>query len=228
MHRFFCEERAAELFTIRDASENKHIEKVLRLQLGERVELVHQGELFLTELIDVAPARFKWIETLPVQEEPVEITLIQGYPKGQKLQEIIRHGTEIGVNHFIIVEMERSVSEGALRKSERFQRIAHEAAKQSKSLIIPRVEVRSLTEIDFTYYDRVLFFYEESEQKLECSNRGRIAIVIGPEGGFSPKEVTFLRALPNCQEARLGKRILRTETASLVAVAIIRDRLGDL
>lgn len=229
MHRFFSEAKQDDRFLILDESDQKHILKVLRLQPGEKVEIVHEGRLYLAERTTSVPADFRLISELPVNKDHAEITLIQGYPKGQKLQDILMHGTEIGITHFVISEMKRSVAEGAERKTERFQKIVREAAKQSRSLHIPDVRVQKLQEIDFSIYDMVLFFYEESTQKLDIAIReGHIALVIGPEGGFSEEEANYLRSLPNAREARLGKRILRTETAALVAAAIIRDRLGDL
>lgn len=227
MHRFFADDRQADQLIIHDRDDVKHLQKVLRLKVGDQVELVYQAGLYLGQIVQSAQSvHCQVIETLDQANDPYHVSLIQGLPKGQKLSDILQHGTEVGVDQFIICQMDRSVPKLDLAKQSRYQRIVKDASKQSKRLTIPEVQLMDFAALDLSVYDRVYFFYEDSTAPLQVSRTDhRIAIIIGPEGGFSQAEVDRLRQLTNVQEASLGRRILRTETAGLVASAIIRQRL---
>ena len=163
-------------------------------------------------------------------ESNVHITLFQGIPKFEKMELIIQKNTEVGVNNIVPVIMERTVvkldEKVASKKLDRWQKIAEIAAKQSMRDIIPNVKsIIKTKEIDVDMYDVVLVAYENEEhnmlkaelKKLESQNKQEynIAIVIGPEGGISEKEIELLDE-KNVKFVSLGKRILRTETAGLV------------
>ena len=163
-------------------------------------------------------------------ESNVHITLFQGIPKFEKMELIIQKNTEVGVNNIVPVVMERTVvkldEKVASKKLDRWQKIAEIAAKQSMRDIIPNVKsIIKTKEIDVDRYDVVLVAYENEEhnmlkaelKKLESQNKQEynIAIVIGPEGGISEKEIELLDE-KNVKFVSLGKRILRTETAGLV------------
>ena len=160
----------------------------------------------------------------------MHITLFQGIPKFEKMELIIQKNTEVGVNNIVPVIMERTVvkldEKVASKKLDRWQKIAEIAAKQSMRDIIPNVKsIIKTKEIDVDMYDVVLVAYENEEhnmlkaelKKLESQNKQEynIAIVIGPEGGISEKEIELLDE-KNVKFVSLGKRILRTETAGLV------------
>ncbi len=149
---------------------------------------------------------------------------------------IIQKNTEVGIKSIVPVIMERTVvkldEKIASKKLERWQKIAEIAAKQSMRDIIPQIgNITKLKDIDTTEFDAVLVAYENEEhnmlktelQKLESKVKSNnsseqqynIAIVIGPEGGISEKELVML-AEKNAKFVSLGKRILRTETAGVV------------
>ena len=169
-------------------------------------------------------------------ESNVHITLFQGIPKFEKMELIIQKNTEVGIKSIVPVIMERTVvkldEKIASKKLERWQKIAEIAAKQSMRDIIPQIgNITKLKDIDTTEFDAVLVAYENEEhnmlktelQKLESKVKSNnsseqqynIAIVIGPEGGISEKELVML-AEKNAKFVSLGKRILRTETAGVV------------
>ena len=169
-------------------------------------------------------------------ESNVHITLFQGIPKFEKMELIIQKNTEVGIKSIVPVIMERTVvkldEKIASKKLERWQKIAEIAAKQSMRDIIPQIgNITKLKDIDTTEFDAVLVAYENEEhnmlktelQKLErkiksnnsSEQQYNIAIVIGPEGGISEKELVML-AEKNAKFVSLGKRILRTETAGVV------------
>ena len=176
-------------------------------------------------------------------ESNVHITLFQGLPKFEKMELIIQKNTEVGVSKIVPVIMERTVvkidEKVAGKKLERWQKIAEIASKQSMRDIIPKIDnIIKLKDTDITNFDAVLVAYENEEhnklkdelqklkQKLKSNSSNNsskdnneenfnIAIVIGPEGGISEKEIELL-AEKNAKFVSLGRRILRTETAGLV------------
>ena len=156
--------------------------------------------------------------------------------ESDKMELIIQKNTEVGIKSIVPVIMERTVvkldEKIASKKLERWQKIAEIAAKQSMRDIIPQIgNITKLKDIDTTEFDAVLVAYENEEhnmlktelQKLErkiksnnsSEQQYNIAIVIGPEGGISEKELVML-AEKNAKFVSLGKRILRTETAGVV------------
>ncbi len=230
---FFTEnEILGEIFTI--SGENaKHI-KVLRMRRGEELTLVTPGKLqYECELVsaDGDHAEVKVVSKQPCQNEPdVAVTLYQALPKGDKMDYIIQKCVELGVSRIVPMISERCVSrpdEKTLRKKqERWQKIALQAAMQSRRGIIPEVgscvSFKKAVELS-CQNEKTIFFYElggESVKKLLTDKPKSIGIFIGSEGGFSPEEVGL--AVENgAQAATLGKRILRAETAPLAALSII-------
>ena len=230
---FFTEnEILGEIFTI--SGENaKHI-KVLRMRRGEELTLVTPGKLqYECELIsaDGDCAEVKVVSKQPCQNEPdVAVTLYQALPKGDKMDYIIQKCVELGVSRIVPMISERCVSrpdEKTLRKKqERWQKIALQAAMQSRRGIIPEggscERYKKAVELS-CQNEKTIFFYElggESVKKLLTDKPKSIGIFIGSEGGFSPEEVGL--AVENgAQAATLGKRILRAETAPLAALSII-------
>ncbi len=230
---FFTEnEILGEIFTI--SGENaKHI-KVLRMRCGENLTLVTPGKLqYECELVsaDGDRAEVKVVSKQPCQNEPdVAVTLYQALPKGDKMDYIIQKCVELGVSRIVPMISERCVSrpdEKTLRKKqERWQKIALQAAMQSRRGIIPEVGscVSFKKAVELSCQNEItIFFYElggESVKKLLTDKPKSIGIFIGSEGGFSPEEVGL--AVENgAQAATLGKRILRAETAPLAALSII-------
>ena len=155
---------------------------------------------------------------------------------------IIQKCTEIGVKEITPVQMERCIvkldDKSAIKKIERWQKIAEAAAKQSKRDGICKINniinIKNICNM-VQNYDIVLVPYENEEQlslkevlkTLSNSQNLKIAIVIGPEGGFEEKEIEILKQ-NNCKIITLGKRILRTETVSIAMSSIIMYEFGNL
>ena len=218
----------------------KHIKNVLRKQIGDKIEVCNQdtGNSYKCEIEIIAENE---IETKIIEEqknirEKIKVDIYQGLPKSDKMELIIQKNTEVGIKSIVPVIMERTVvkldEKIASKKLERWQKIAEIAAKQSMRDIIPQIgNITKLKDIDTTEFDAVLVAYENEEhnmlktelQKLErkiksnnsSEQQYNIAIVIGPEGGISEKELVML-AEKNAKFVSLGKRILRTETAGVV------------
>lgn len=218
-----------------DGDDVNHILNVLRMKKDDEIQVCNQvtGENYKARIMQYSKNEIecKIEEKIGKSTESnVHITLFQGIPKFEKMELIIQKNTEVGVNNIVPVIMERTVvkldEKVASKKLDRWQKIAEIAAKQSMRDIIPNVKsIIKTKEIDVDRYDVVLVAYENEEhnmlkaelKKLESQNKQEynIAIVIGPEGGISEKEIELLNE-KNVKFVSLGKRILRTETAGLV------------
>lgn len=245
MSKFFVKENQINNDKIHILGEDvNHIANVLRMKKEDEVQICNQetGENYITKIISFSKDKIeceivkKIIETV---ESNVDITLFQGIPKFDKMELIIQKNTEVGVKKIIPVLMERTVvkldEKTANKKIERWQKIAEVAAKQSMRDIIPEIEnIIKLQDITKQDYDEVLVAYENEEKnmlkqelkKLQGKDRYKIAIVIGPEGGISEKEIEILKNM-GASFVSLGKRILRTETAGIVMSGNIMYELED-
>ena len=218
-----------------------HIINVLRMKTADEIQICNQdtGDNYNAEIVNYSKneVECKIISRInETTESNVHITLFQGIPKFEQMELIIQKNTEVGIKSIVPVIMERTVvkldEKIASKKLERWQKIAEIAAKQSMRDIIPQIgNITKLKDIDTTEFDAVLVAYENEEhnmlktelQKLErkiksnnsSEQQYNIAIVIGPEGGISEKELVML-AEKNAKFVSLGKRILRTETAGVV------------
>ena len=169
------------------------------------------------------------------------ITLLQGLPKGEKFDWILQKNTEIGVCKFIPIVTERPVINIAPskveRRRERWEKIVAEAAKQCMRMDIP--ELGQVLTFDSGLKDinnhqlSIIPWEQEKGTSLKKILRdidksiSRIAVFIGPEGGFSVDEVEKAKAL-GAVPVSLGPRILRTETAAMAVSSMIMYELGDM
>ena len=232
MHRFFTSDIQAHTAAVR-GEDVKHISRVLRLRIGDCVQLCDgQGNECDASISAIAPDAVTF-ETQPwrrAKSEPdVSVTLFQCLPKAGKMETIIQKCVELGACGFVPVQSERCVVvlkppyEGRI---ERWQRVSEEAAKQSRRGIVPVVALpEPLKSLDFSAFDTVLVAYENErtvslKQALRSGAHKIIAIVIGPEGGFSEEEIAILTTR-GATSVSLGTRILRTETAGMAMLAQI-------
>lgn len=238
MRRFFVEPGNIGQKSIRiDSGDDlHHIRKVLRLDKGDIIQ-VSDGRRweYSGEIIGIYDdgAEILILDKQKFAREPVtKVTLFQGVPKQGKMDLTVRKTTELGISTIVPVFMDRTVisDKGNFwKRLVRLRTIAEEAAKQCGRGIVP--EIRQ--ETDFTdmvsrlnKFQLVLFPYEEEEEKtIKFALRNqekkpeKVAIIIGPEGGFSPREAEILKnAQTEC--VSLGKTILRTETAGIAALAM--------
>ncbi len=232
MHRFFTNEIQERTAVVR-GEDVKHISRVLRLRAGDAVQLCDgQGNECDAVIESVAPdaVTFRTQPWTKAKSEPdVSVTLFQCLPKAGKMETIIQKCVELGAARFVPVQSERCVVvlkppyEGRV---ERWQRVSEEAAKQSKRGRIPEVALPlPLHKLDFSAFDTVLVAYENErtvslKQALRAHPCRRIAVIVGPEGGFSEEEIAILTQ-KDAASVSLGTRILRTETAGMAMVAQI-------
>ena len=212
-----------------------HITKSLRMKVGEEVVLCDgKGSDYgcVIESIGKNEVTLKLcFQTESESEASVHVELYQGLPKVDKMSEVVRKCTELGVSAFHPVVMHRSVvkpdAKSAAKKTLRLKKIAEEAAQQARRGIVPQVhEVEPFrSALEKNTCEKTILFYENGGEKLGKLLRSykeqdirSLALIIGPEGGFEESEVAFAVSL-GAEVATLGKRILRTETAPVAASA---------
>lgn len=237
MFNFFAKESAdAEGNFYIVGNDHNHIKNVLRMRQGDKFLVSFEGKSHLCTLesIEGDTSVAKIIcENYQSTELPVYIHLFQGLPKADKMELIIQKCTELGVSEITPTEMRNCVvrleEKKKKSKTERWQAIAESAAKQSKRNLVPAVN----TPLPFNSvierteeFDLFLVPYESEDGMRstkaalsEIRSGSKIAILIGPEGGFDEKEIE------KCNEkgmsiVSLGKRILRTETAAITSVGM--------
>ncbi len=209
-----------------------HITRVLRMSVGERLELCDgAGFDYDAEIVEIQKdcVTATLLNKSPSQSEPkTEFVLFQGLSKGDRMETVIQKAVELGVSEIVPVEMKRSVAKGD--KNDRWQKIATAAAKQSGRGRIPQVSsllyskdvIKRIPE-----FDLFLLPYEGGGAPLKdllLKTPKRVGIWIGPEGGFDESEVA---AASGAEIVTLGKRILRTETAGPAVLAALSYALGE-
>ena len=238
--RFFVTSSQIEGDTVTILGEDAHhLSRALRAAVGDTVTVCDMSRTeYECELTDFLPDRVlaRILDSHPADtESPVCVTLYQALPKGDKLDTVIQKAVECGVCRIVPFESERCVvrakADSEERKTERRNRIASEAAKQCGRGLLPEVAPTvSFDEMlaQAMAAEAVLFCYEGDGTepigrllaRLAPQKGGTLALVIGSEGGFSLAEAERARA-QGCYMTGLGKRILRTETAPLFALACI-------
>ena len=246
MHRFFTtpENITDEKVTLR-GSDVAHVRKVLRLKRGDRIQVSDGCGNCYTVILsivghDTIECSINSKEDANNCESPLRISLGQGMVKGVGFDGIVRKSVELGVDKVVPVSANRCVSklsqEDATKKMDRWQRIAIEASKQCGRSRVPDIGPKLATVKEFCFFyresDLKLIFWEEerSIRIKDLSHKNQLksaAILIGPEGGFSSKEVESSKKY-GFESVSLGPRLLRTDTAPLAAISILQNRWGDL
>lgn len=238
MSRFFVEpsDITGKYIYLSNRGDLRHMKKVLRLSIGDELD-ISDGAAWeyhaRIEALDEEEAKLLILDKQKFAREPrLQVTLYQGIPKAGKIEGIIQKSVELGVHAVMPVFMERTVvvDKGNFgKKQERWQKISDEAVKQCRRGIIPQVgsALKFSDMVDeLSNYDLVLFPYENEENRTikDCLRQitclpETVAIIIGPEGGFSDEEVRLLDEA-EAERVSLGKTILRTETAGPAALAM--------
>ena len=212
-----------------------HMLNVLRIRIGQELTLCDgQCVDYFARLESIAlkPAAvvFELLSSSPCKTEPVvPITLYQGMPKGDKMEWIIEKCIEAGISKIVPVLTARTVVKisSATQKGERYNRIAESAAAQSMRGIVPIISppVSFLEALASIHKGLLLVAYEKEQCRtiksaLENIAPTPVSLWVGPEGGFEESEIQTL-AEKGVLPISLGHRVLRTETAGLVALSQI-------
>jgi 16S rRNA (uracil1498-N3)-methyltransferase len=227
-----------------EGPEAHHIAKVFRLKAGDHIVLLDgSGTEYEAEIkhlsknkVTVSIVR----KYVPDTEPPIKLMVGQGYLKDKKMDMLIRHLTEIGISHWLPITSEYSVPKPDLKKTDsklqRWELIAKEAVKQCRRTRVPEIlspqsfeqaiEKNSSMDLKIIFYENETVSLTETIHSLKQKPLN-IFILLGPEGGFSNKEIELSKS-KGFITASLGPRILRAETASLSACTIIQHLFGDM
>jgi 16S rRNA (uracil1498-N3)-methyltransferase len=221
----------------------RHMATVLRLRTGMPVRFVDGIGCGYAATISAVEKEtlFALIEgvTPAAPKEKIRITLLQGLPRGEKMDLIVQKATELGVSRIVPVVCTRSVARPdgtrSASKVSRWSRITEEAARQCGRGTPPHVpEVLDFREAIFTAPEggKVMLWEEERACGLkslipQLELPGEITLLVGPEGGLTPEEAAFAKE-NGFISAGLGPRVLRTETAAIAALTLIQFIFGDL
>lgn len=225
-----------------------YLRDVLRMTQGDRVEFFDgTGRIVIAELLvtsdDAVTVRVDEDRRTTRGESPCAITLVQAMPKGKRWETVLEKGTELGVAQFVPLESKRTVvhiSDAKVdRKLDRWQRVIDAAARQCQRTVTPELsEPASLAEglellgetpsfVAHTAGSPPSLREALDQQGLLDARPERVAIWIGPEGGFDDDEIARL-AEAGVATFHLGPRVLRAETAGIVGVSLAQAYLGDL
>lgn len=213
-----------------------HIYKVMRNKVGDQIEVCYNNHAYLAKILSISNdlVNYEILHEIAKKiENKPKITLIQGLAKGDKNDDIIKHGTELGVDCIILLQMIRSIvkidNNKLDNKLSRYQKIAKEAAEQAHRTSIPSIIlINNLKNIDLKEYDVKLLLDEEEAKKsdgkllssIDLNDSKNIIFVIGPEGGIDNKEREYF-VNNQFTPISIGSNILRTETASLAFLAML-------
>ena len=242
MRRFFIDAPLdAEMFI--QGQDAHHISRVLRMQVGDSIVVVAPdgaAGIAKIESIVMDKVALALQQTIVEDKEaPLNVYLAQGLPKSDKMDYIVQKAVELGIRGVYPMDAEHSVVQydqaKKNKRQERWQKISVEAAKQCGRAIVPIVEpIRNLATIlaGIAAETVVLMLYEGQtaqglKQALAEHHAKDYLLLVGPEGGFSAKEVALCQSHGACI-VTLGPRILRTETAALAGVSIVMYEYGDL
>ena len=219
----FTEGKTAEL----DSDNSHHLNKVLRFPVGKNITVFNGDGFDYTALVQDS----KKTTSLKVisnarnnTESKLDLTLAQGIAKGEKMDFLIQKAVELGVTRIIPMKLERCVvrlsDEKVQKKIDHWQKIANHACEQSgRSVIVSLSNPLSLEELlEETNHNGFVLHHRAQIGLSQLKESSKATILIGPEGGLTEKEVSDSE-VAGYQSILIGKRVLRTETASLAAIA---------
>lgn len=252
LHDQVLADEGAPSFPLRLSPDDAKHARVLRLAPGEHIAVVDAAQDYfeceITAFDDAVPV-VRIAQRLDDEERPL-VMLVQGLAKGDKMETVIRHATEVGVAAFVPLACARSIvkldAKKAAAKTERWRAIAKSAAMQSGQARVPEVaepvSVREAAAM-LGQATAVLVCWEEAPETASLREAvhdallatctpaadARIAVVVGPEGGLAEEEVQLLLGCNGrARLVTLGPSILRTETAGIVAPALVLYELGGM
>jgi len=220
--------------------ETRHLARVLRLGVGDRVEVCdgrgRNVEAQVAEL-DSRGAQLQIVRELAFRgESSLHLVLGIGLAKGEVLDEVVRLATEMGVQRiipFVSERSERESPERARRRQERWRRLSRESIKSCQRSVLPEITaVQEFAEV-LQGQEKVRFIFWEEERGgglqsfLSEPRPGAVRLLIGPEGGFAALEIEQAQEA-GFRVASLGPRRLRVETAAVAALTLMQHAWGDL
>lgn len=219
----------------------EHMTRVLRAQPGMEADVVAGGHVFHAQVVAVARGEVRFNLIAELEADPaLPITLVLAVYKFDHMEWAIEKATELGVAAVAPViarRTEKHLAAAAGKRAERWRRIAHEAAQQSRRTDVPiifdptplAVRVRAASEatrIVLAEQERTTTLRHALDEAMAAagSEMPKLEVAIGPEGGWAPSEEALFDA-NGWRAASLGPRILRAETAAIAALAVVASYL---
>ena len=236
-HRFFVDAATVQRGTTTDVDLLHQWSRVLRVRVGDALLLLDgQGQATHVEITTITANAATWrvIATMPAGGEPrLHVTLAVSLIRPERFEWLLQKATEIGVSTIVPLKADHSRHDGDISptKLSRWQRILREAAEQACRGIVPTLApgctVRTLAP---PHGAHVYWCHEGAGtmplRQAPCEVGRPVWVISGPEGSFSHHELTWLMQQP-WQAVGLGSRILRAETAPLVAATMLLAQAGD-
>lgn len=231
MQRYFSNKLKNNKFELR-SDDIYHITRVMRMKTGDNIEVVCDEKVYLCCIGFVnSNLEVNVIDCLETRDcNIIEKVLIIPLLKEQKMDLILQKATELGVNKIIPVLMERSIiklDDGKENKKiERWEKIVKEASEQSMRVNIPIItNVKKLNDLEFEPGLKIVCSTKEKENTIKLflqshKSYDKINIVVGPEGGISPKEEEYLNSI-GFESVSLGNNIMRVETVPLYILSVL-------
>ena len=210
-----------------DRDARHHLLKVLRFPIESMITLFNgDGYDYVAKIVSVNRICKVEVNTREKNnsESSLDLTLAQGIAKGEKMDFLIQKAVELGVNRIVPLQTERCVvrlkGEKITKRIEHWQKIANHACAQSGRAVMVEVDTqKTLSEILSVKVSNGFVLHHQATNTLsDIKPTSKATILIGPEGGLSEQEIELANGA-GFQSVLLGKRILRTETASLAAIA---------
>lgn len=221
-----------------DETAHRHLIKVLRLSPGSTIQLFDGTGVEIEARIEVVGKASVEVVLGARRQAPApaaDITLLQALPRGERMDFVVQKTTELGVSHIVPVLSEHGMVKPPAGRSRRWQTIAQEAARQSGRADMPTIDAPLPLSVALAQWGRqeearfVLFegTRERSLRQALVHGPRRVVVLVGPEGGFTQAEVSSAVGA-GFLAVSLGPRILRSETAAIVAVALAQAAAGGL
>ncbi len=233
MARFFIQNKISVGETLAlSREESHHLAKVLRLTEGDSVELIDGKGLVAKAIVQESSSKAALvkIESISTDDSQSLVTLAFGISKSNAIDFLIRRATEIGVKAFQPLLSQHSLHPDSWNE-DRWNRLIAEVCKQCELQVFPTV----LPPLKLPDWVRtrdskhaLIYCYENSRNdQLILAEKLPVDLVIGAEGGFSPQEITLLQEA-GARSLGLGKNKLRVETATIVALTLLKQKLGEI
>lgn len=234
MIRYIINDEMIDEYVIDDENKVHHLKVVLKLNVGELIYLVNEKKVGEYEIVSINNQirllkKNEWIEE---NELNIKVDLAISPLKKNNTEFVVQKAVELGVNDIYLTNFTRSIAKYLkderknINKKEKFDKIVIGAMEQSRRNYQTQIHLGlSLTDIDFTTYDKVFLCYENKEEDMlinhyeEIKKNRKILLIVGPEGGIEENEIKQLEG--EVEVVSLGKRILRAETAAVNGLSII-------
>lgn len=227
MQRYFALEKKENKFTL-NRDDHYHIKTVMRMVPGDKIEVVYENNPYLCELTTNYEVEIK--EELAKTISNYEVNLILPLLKEQKMDLVLQKSTELGVSNIYLFNAKRSIIRFDIcketRKLDRWTKICKEASEQSKRCTIPSIKIidkiENLSKLEGLKLICSTIEMENNLKKVLQNNKNcaKINLIVGPEGGFDPKEENKLIEL-GFIPVTLGNTILRVETVPIFLISAI-------